>query len=304
MGVRSFSADVLRGARVALIAMLVSRAVYAQTPARPTASLSGVVRDLGGTPLSDVNVTLVDESFATRTDSAGRFVLYDVPAGAHTTLFRRIGYRSVEYRWTAQADRGLQIAVTMTPVPRSLDRVVVEAPAIVGELQRQRALHRGDERERIREGVGAGRIDESNRSGAARRLVERIVLEGHEALEEGSPARHLAPPLHVDERRVLVIAYDDGVHSESPAVVVNFDHFERIDQVDGFELCRRAEDLPRLFVELATRDAPPSTPLREQLRWWLHHDADTYADRLARLVDELAPAGAATPRDSAGLKLG
>ncbi len=91
------------------------------------------------------------------------------------------------------------------------------------------------------------------------------------------------------ERRVLVIAYDDGIHSESPSVVVNFDHFEGIDQVDGFELCREAEDLPRLFVELATHDVPPSTPLRDQLRWWLHHDADTYADRLARLVRELAP---------------
>ena len=128
MGVPSFSADLVHGARVALIALLVSRGAHAQTPATPGASLSGVVRDLAGMPLSDVDVTLVDESFATRTDSAGRFVLYAVPVGAHTTLFRRIGYRSVEYRWNAQADRGLQIAVTMTPVPRALDRVVVEAP--------------------------------------------------------------------------------------------------------------------------------------------------------------------------------
>lgn len=103
----------------------------AQTPATPppaTGSLSGVVRDVAGTPLADVSVTLLGESLATRTDTAGHFALDDVPVGSHTTLFRRIGYRSVEYRWLAEAKKGLQIAVAMTPVPRQLERVVVEAP--------------------------------------------------------------------------------------------------------------------------------------------------------------------------------
>lgn len=104
----------------------------AQTPTAPaqgaTSSLSGIVRDAGGAPLSGVNVALEGETSATRSDTAGRFVLYDLSAGSHTALFRRIGYMSVEYRWVAQANRGLQIAVTMTPVPRTLERVVVEAP--------------------------------------------------------------------------------------------------------------------------------------------------------------------------------
>lgn len=106
------------------------------------------------------------------------------------------------------------------------------------------------------------------------------------------------------ERRVLVIAYDDGLHRESPAVVVNFDHFEGIDRVDGFELCRTADDLPRHFVDFATRDVRPRTPLRQQMRWWLHHDERTYAERLARLVRELAPADRPTRPDAAGLRLG
>jgi hypothetical protein len=98
----------------------------AQTAA--TGALVGVVQDVNGSPLADVSVTLLGESASVRTDSAGRFALRDVAVGGHTALFRRIGYRSVEYRWTAQGDRVLQISVTMSPAPRQLERVVVEAP--------------------------------------------------------------------------------------------------------------------------------------------------------------------------------
>lgn len=107
------------------------------------------------------------------------------------------------------------------------------------------------------------------------------------------------------ERRVLVIAYDDGVHPESPAEVVKYDHFEGIERVEGFHLCTTAEDLSRLFLELAAETAPLEPPLRDQIRWWLHHDRDTYAERLARLVRELAPAERSVTRsDPAGLPLG
>jgi len=113
---------------------LIATTVIGQTPAPATqvagGLLSGVVRGVGGAPLRDVDVTLLGETASTRTDSAGRFALRDVPPGGHTALFRRIGYRSIEYRWVAQSGRGLQIAVAMTPVPRQLDRVVIEAPGV------------------------------------------------------------------------------------------------------------------------------------------------------------------------------
>ena len=121
---------------LAFVALIASTALsaLAQTPPTPpaptpaTGSLSGVVRDVVGAPLADVNVSLQGETITTRTDSLGRFAFAAVPVGGHTALFRRIGYRSVEYRWAAQANRGLQISVTLTPVPRQLDRMVVEAP--------------------------------------------------------------------------------------------------------------------------------------------------------------------------------
>src|SRR3954470_14954827 len=99
----------------------------AQNPPAP-GSLSGVVSDVSGAPLPGVTVSLLGETPTARTDSAGRFALRDVPVGGHTALFRRIGYRSVEYRWAARSGAELQVAVTMTPVPRTLERVVVEAP--------------------------------------------------------------------------------------------------------------------------------------------------------------------------------
>lgn len=105
--------------------------VRAQTqtnvPPGAPASLSGIVRNAAGSPLSEVSVTLTGETEATRTDSSGRFDLRDVPPGNHAALFRRIGYQSVEYRWVGQPSSGLQIAVTMKPAPRLLDRVVIAA---------------------------------------------------------------------------------------------------------------------------------------------------------------------------------
>jgi hypothetical protein len=91
------------------------------------------------------------------------------------------------------------------------------------------------------------------------------------------------------ERRVIVVAYDDEIHPNSPAAVLNYDHFAGIDRIEGFEICRRREDLPRLFLELANgsleSDLKPS--LREQIRYWLHYDERTYSERLKDVVDEL-----------------
>jgi hypothetical protein len=116
---------------IALVGVWTSGAL-AQAPVvapAPTGSLSGVIRDLNGAPLPDVTVSLLGESNATRSDSAGRFALRNVPVGSHTALFRRIGYRSIEYRWNARNGLELQVSVAMTVVPRSLERVIVEAPA-------------------------------------------------------------------------------------------------------------------------------------------------------------------------------
>jgi len=117
---------------VALVAAVAGRAVAAQAPASPppTASLAGVVHAVGGLPLGDVNVTLIGESLAARSDSTGAFTLAGISPGPHTALFRRLGYRSVDYRFTARAGVRIEVAVTMAPAPHELERVVIEAPGV------------------------------------------------------------------------------------------------------------------------------------------------------------------------------
>jgi hypothetical protein len=94
------------------------------------------------------------------------------------------------------------------------------------------------------------------------------------------------------ERRVIVIAYDDGVHRDSPAVVIDFDHFEGIDRIEGFEVCREPEELASAFVELSGKRSAPAKPLRDQIGWWLHHDERSYAERLAELVERIGQGSA------------
>jgi hypothetical protein len=74
---------------------------------------------------------------------------------------------------------------------------------------------------------------------------------------------------------------------ERRVLVVDYEHFEGIDRINGFHLARTSSDLPRLMVELERGEGHPQTPLREQIRWWLHHDERTYAERLADLVEEV-----------------
>jgi hypothetical protein len=119
--------------RASLLAfVLIATAAGGQTPAPAaqiaSSSLSGTVRNIAGAPLADVNVTLLGESAATRTDSGGNFALRDVSPVSHTVLFRRIGYGSVEYRWIAKPDGAVRIQIVMTPIAQQLNRVIVEAP--------------------------------------------------------------------------------------------------------------------------------------------------------------------------------
>jgi hypothetical protein len=89
------------------------------------------------------------------------------------------------------------------------------------------------------------------------------------------------------DRRVLVLAYDDGVHDVPPSVAATFDHFQGIDRVRGFHFCRRLEDLRDDFVEVAAEQ--DELNVRDEVRHWLHFDEDSYGRRLRKLVDRLAP---------------
>ena len=90
------------------------------------------------------------------------------------------------------------------------------------------------------------------------------------------------------ERRVLAIAYHDGIHRSSPGVAVNYLHFEGIDEVDGFTSAHRLEDLAPAFARLAEGGGMPAGSIRAQTARWVHWDERTYAERLADTVAEIA----------------
>jgi hypothetical protein len=88
-------------------------------------------------------------------------------------------------------------------------------------------------------------------------------------------------------RRVLVIAYHDGLHGTSPGVAIDYLHFDGVEAVDTFEVCRRGDALGETFLRLARDGAAPRRPPKEQLDQWVYHDDRGFAERLAELVAEI-----------------
>lgn len=89
------------------------------------------------------------------------------------------------------------------------------------------------------------------------------------------------------DRRVLVIAYDDGMHELPPSKAFEFEHFRGSESVDGFELCRSISDFVSLFHGMREASPIPRHHIRNQMRQWLYFDDRSYAERVRDLVDEI-----------------
>lgn len=89
------------------------------------------------------------------------------------------------------------------------------------------------------------------------------------------------------ERPVLILAYDDRVHKLPPSVVAESDHFDGIDEIDGFEVADRLEDVGPTLSEMLRRSTDARTPMQPQLQRWLFFDDRTYGRRLADLIASL-----------------
>jgi hypothetical protein len=99
-------------------------------PARPTlapARLAGVIKDSLDKPIAEAEVFLRDVGRGTRTNARGEFTLGDVPPETYEVWFRRLGYESAQYTWSARAGERTEVKVMLHLLPRSLDPVVVRA---------------------------------------------------------------------------------------------------------------------------------------------------------------------------------
>ncbi len=111
---------------------LAAAGVFAQTqeaarvPAT-TGTLAGIVRDTLGQPIGDVEVSIPGTTAAGRSNAAGMFTLAQVAPGLHEVWARKVGFIVAQFNWTARADERLEIAITLRPLPHTLDPVVVWA---------------------------------------------------------------------------------------------------------------------------------------------------------------------------------
>ncbi len=100
----------------------------------PSASITGAVRDEAtGRPLAGAVVTLPDLGQRTTTDSAGRYLIREVPAGTNPLVFRVIGYLPRTIHALVPSTGTLELTVTLRAVPARLQTLVVHgAPAFRG----------------------------------------------------------------------------------------------------------------------------------------------------------------------------
>jgi hypothetical protein len=93
-----------------------------------TAELTGSVRGLSGQPFAGAHVRVRDARSSTVTDSAGRFVLADLPAGTQMLVVRHPGYANAELPVELRPGRRVDQAVLLVR-PLTLDAIQTTAAA-------------------------------------------------------------------------------------------------------------------------------------------------------------------------------
>lgn len=89
-----------------------------------------VVDDSTGAPVPAVEVVLSALNRRQTTDSAGQFLLGNLPPGLHRALVRKIGYRPVQLRAILVADDTLHVTVQLQAAAVELAPIEVTASAI------------------------------------------------------------------------------------------------------------------------------------------------------------------------------
>ena len=74
---------------ILILSLLVGMKIFADD-----GSVQGSVQDRSGEPLWGANVYLLSTSFGASTDSAGTYLIKDIPVGKYTLVCDYIGYRS------------------------------------------------------------------------------------------------------------------------------------------------------------------------------------------------------------------
>lgn len=110
------------GQLVATTALAASLAAQAHTGA-----IHGRVIDGAGRPLAGVEASLANTELHVTSDSAGGFLLGNVPPGRYALVLRRVGFDRLRFTANVFADDTIEGAMTMHPSATRLDTVVTNA---------------------------------------------------------------------------------------------------------------------------------------------------------------------------------
>jgi hypothetical protein len=115
-------------ATAALAMSLLPARTLAQASASPapTGDVSGFVRDSSGLRLGGATIVVVGTTTRATSDTSGRFRLVGLATGSQTLQVRRLGYRAAAIPVIIESGVGT-VTVTLMPVPRELDPVLIEA---------------------------------------------------------------------------------------------------------------------------------------------------------------------------------
>jgi hypothetical protein len=183
---------------------------------------------------------------------------------------------------------GLDVKVVYLPHPRRRRR---KRPDFVDERRFEHVVIEPRVRERYLD------VWERDGDGQPRQVTKTMTkrslpLDYYPALLENAefvicPLSTMMLEAAIFGRRVLVIAYHDGIHAQSPAGAIKYLHFEGVDRVDNFEVCRDGRQLGPLFTKLARDDRPPRRLPKDQMDYWVYHDERPFTERLAAFVEEI-----------------
>jgi hypothetical protein len=198
---------------------LSSLAVGVGSPARAAAqkprlgAISGTVKDSLGNLLPNVEVTAVKTEKVVRTDSAGAFVLSQLPSGPTDVTFRRLSFSPVVLNIQVPPEDTTEVEVTLGVVAQRLTGVVVQA-----QPDHLRELYAFETRRK--QGIGhfitRGQIEDRNPSLLSDmvRMVPGVSLiaadNGRTGMRFARVARPNCPPqFYVDGIQVMGFSIDD-----------------------------------------------------------------------------------------------
>jgi outer membrane receptor protein involved in Fe transport len=198
-------------------------------------------------PMGQVQISLAGTELGTLTQSDGRFILANVPAGTYELRVERIGYRSVTREVVVTDGETTSVEISLDEEALSLDEIVVTGTA--GQARRREVgnsitqINLAEVKEPV---IGIEQLLQSRAAGI-------IVTEGNGSIGSGAQIRlrgsvsvsqSNAPLIYIDGIRVKSDAYRKNVPptgndgrsgnvTASPLADINPADIERIEVIKG-----------------------------------------------------------------------